>query len=187
MTWGKIDLESLRLSASSFSAMNSFEWNKIAGAVLFALLLAVAGRNLAQVAIQPQPANPQAFPIEVTQASAPAAAKVEVDIATLLQTASVQAGQRSAKKCIACHSFDEGGAHKIGPALWGVVGRKIGTQSDFNYSRAMKEHGDSWTIEVLDGYLRSPRQYIKGTNMAFIGLRKDQERANVIAYLRSLQ
>lgn len=168
--------------------MNSFEWNKIAGALLLALLLAVGARNLAQIAIQPRAADPQAFPIEIAQASTSAVeAPAAVDIQTLLQTASVEAGLRSAKKCIACHSFTPDGGHKIGPALWGVVGRGIGALSDFTYSSAMKNHGDNWSVEVLDAYLRNPKQYIKGTNMAFIGLRKDKERANVIAYLRSLQ
>lgn len=167
--------------------MDSFEWNKIAGALLLALLLAVGARNLAQIAIAPQAADPQAFPIDLAQSPAAAAAPVAIDIQSLLQTASVEAGVRAAKKCIACHSFTQDGKHKIGPALWGIVGRKIGTQSDFTYSRAMKNHGESWSVEVLDAYLRNPKQYIKGTNMAFIGLRKDQERANVIAYLRSLQ
>ena len=108
-------------------------------------------------------------------------------IAELLQTASIEKGMKTAKKCVSCHSFEAGGANKIGPALWGVVDRSVGAVAGFTYSEALGSHGGNWDYEALNGFLENPKKYAEGTNMAFAGLRKASDRANIIAYLDSLK
>ena len=98
------------------------------------------------------------------------------------------AGQKAAKKCAACHSFDNGGKNKVGPNLWNIVNRKPATVDGFKYSGALTEYGETtnWTYEALDAYLTNPKTAIPGNKMAFAGLKKPKDRADVLAYLRSL-
>jgi cytochrome c len=129
----------------------------------------------------PAPGQEQAAPAGGQTAAAPAAS-----ITDLLKTADVNAGQQSAKKCMACHTFDKGGPNKVGPNLYGIVGNKHAHKDDFNYSDAMKSTGGQWTYEALDQFLTSPKQVVPGTKMTFAGVKKPDERANIIAYLRTL-
>ena len=92
-------------------------------------------------------------------------------------------GEKVFKKCAACHSISEGGENKIGPALWGVLGRKAGSISDYKYSKAITAYGKSWTFEEMDGFLKKPKDWIKGTKMSFAGLKDPKERAAVILYM----
>ena len=171
--------------------MDSVELNKIAGAVFFTLLVYLGVQNLGAVMFATEPANPEAYVVEgVEEEGAVAqAALVEeiVPIADLLQTASIEKGQKVAKKCISCHSFDAGGANKIGPALYGIVDRAIGQHGGFTYSGALAGMDGAWDYEALNGFLENPKKYAAGTNMAFAGLRKAKDRANIIAYLDSLK
>lgn len=171
--------------------MDSFELNKIAGAVLFTLLVYLGVQNFGAVMYATDVADPQAYVVEgVEEEGAPAsAAAVEevVSITELLQTASIEKGQKVAKKCISCHSFEPGGANKIGPALYGVVDRDIGQYGGFNYSGALAGLDGTWDYDALSGFLENPKKYAAGTNMAFAGLRKAKDRANIIAYLDSLK
>lgn len=170
--------------------MDSFEFNKIAAAVLITLLVFLGVRNLGDLLYAPDPADPKAFIVEVaeTDGATPAAAKeAVVPIGDLLLTASVEKGARIAKKCVSCHSFEPGGAHRIGPALWGVAGRAVAPSNGFSYSAALAELGGVWDAEALDGFLTAPKKYAKGTSMAFVGLRKPGDRADIISYLNSLQ
>jgi cytochrome c len=100
--------------------------------------------------------------------------------------ADAEAGKKSFNKCVACHSPDKG-VNKIGPSLFGVVGRKAGTLEGYTYSQAMKDYGQVWNTETLNAYLTQPMQVVKGTKMGFMGLKDDTERANVIAYLETLK
>ena len=104
-------------------------------------------------------------------------------IALLMAKGDIATGEKVFKKCAACHSIIKGGKNNIGPALYNVVGRQVGSVSDYKYSKALLEYNREWTIEELNGYLIKPAKWIKGTKMAFAGLRKEEDRASVIKYL----
>ena len=114
----------------------------------------------------------------------PAAAAEPIE--KLLQTASVEKGAAVAKKCASCHTFEKGGPNRVGPNLFGVVGRDRAAEPGFNYSAAMKAKGGKWSFEDLNAFLANPKATVPGTAMSFAGLPKDSERADMISYLRSL-
>ena len=168
--------------------MDSFEINKIVAAVLLVALLVIGIGKLSNVIFYVEKPEKPGYAVEVQQASTSttAAATAEdktVDIAALMALGDVNAGEKIFKKCAACHSINQGGANKIGPALYNVVGRKIGGVADYKYSNAFVEYGKEWNFEELNGFLTKPSKWIKGTKMAFAGLRKEADRASVIKYL----
>ena len=168
--------------------MDSFEINKIVAAVLLVALLVIGIGKLSNVIFYVEKPEKPGYAVEVQQASTSttAAATVEdkkVDIAALMALGDVNAGEKIFKKCAACHSINQGGANKIGPALYNVVGRKIGGVTDYKYSKAFVEYGKEWNFEELNGFLIKPSKWIKGTKMAYAGLRKEEDRASIIKYL----
>jgi len=168
--------------------MDSFEINKIVAAVLLVALLVIGIGKLSNVIFYVEKPEKPGYAVEVQQASTSttATATVEdkkVDIAALMALGDVNAGEKIFKKCAACHSINQGGANKIGPALYNVVGRKIGGVTDYKYSKAFVEYGKEWNFEELNGFLIKPSKWIKGTKMAYAGLRKEEDRASVIKYL----
>jgi cytochrome c len=168
--------------------MDSFEINKIVAAVLLVALLVIGIGKLSNVIFYVEKPEKPGYVVEVqqTSTSTTAAATVEdkkVDIAALMALGDVNAGEKIFKKCAACHSINQGGANKIGPALYNVVGRKIGGVADYKYSKAFVEYGKEWNFEELNGFLIKPSKWIKGTKMAYAGLRKEEDRASVIKYL----
>ncbi len=107
------------------------------------------------------------------------------DIATMIKNADIDAGAKIFKKCATCHSINQGGGNKVGPNLYGVIGRKRAAVSGFNYSNALKAKAGVWTVEDLDLWIAKPKDFVPGNKMGFAGLKKDKDRANVIAYLKS--
>ena len=171
--------------------MDSFEWNKIIGAVLGTAIFIFVVRQIAEVIYEPEvPAKP-GYVVEgvaETPASGAAAtpvAEVMPDWGTVLPAADVAAGKTVSIKCEQCHDLSKGGPNKIGPNLYGVVDRARATHPGFDYSSAMKSKSDPWTYDELFKYLKSPQSYVPGTKMTFAGLPREQDRINLIAYLRS--
>ena len=119
----------------------------------------------------------------VSQTSVSTSAERTSDIKVLLAMGSVDHGKKIFSACKSCHSIKKGGGNKIGPALWGVFGRKIGSISDYKYSKAFAEFGGEWNLENMNSFLIKPKDYIKGTKMSYAGLKKEKDRASVILYL----
>jgi cytochrome c len=172
--------------------MESLEFNKIAGAVLATGLLVLGLKNLGSEIFHTEAPEKPGLIIEVAEAapadgSAAAAPAVVVPIAVLLAKADPAKGMGTAKACAACHNFEKGGANKVGPALWDVVERPMGSAAGFTYSEGFKAMGSKpWDYEALNTWLIAPKEFIKGTKMSYAGIKKDEDRANVIAYLASL-
>ncbi len=159
--------------------------NKIAGSILATFLLVFGLNELAHVIYHPHELDEPAYKIEVPESADSGGVEAAVfDLGAALRDASAAVGERSAAKCQSCHTFDQGGAAGTGPNLYGVVGRPSASVAGFGYSAAMRDWGGVWTYEALDGFLKNPSGYINGTAMTFVGLRKDDERAAMIAYLR---
>ena len=170
--------------------MDSFELNKILGAVLGTCLILLVTSFAASALFAPNKPEKPGVEIAVKEEAAggekAAAAAPPEPIEKLLQTASVQKGEQAAKKCAACHDFTKGGPNKVGPNLFGIVGDKKGEGRGFNFSAAMKAKGGTWTIDDLSQFIDNPKGFVPGTAMGFAGIQKGSERADVIAYLNSL-
>jgi len=168
---------------------DSFEINKILGAVLGTLLLTLALNIFSGAIFSPKKPEKPGYDITVSEqraAGGGAAAVQEEPIEQLLAKASPEKGASVAKKCLACHDFTKGGPNKVGPNLYGIVNRDRATHEGFAYSAAMKGKGGKWTIQELNTYLVSPRAMVPGTSMAFAGISKGSDRADLIAYLNTL-
>ena len=167
--------------------MDSFEINKILGAFLFTCLCLLSLNIAAEAVFHPvKPAKP-GFEVAATEQGGGESAAKEPDepIEKLLASATVDKGANSAKKCAACHTFGKGEPNRVGPNLYGVVGRPKGTEGGFDYSAPMKGKGGNWTVDDLDKFLANPRGFVPGTKMSFAGLPRGTERADVIAFLNS--
>ena len=170
--------------------MSSFENNKIFGAALAAVLCAVAAGQIAKEVMHAPAPEKRGFSVEVPEQAAAGAIPKKVGpepIAEFLKVADAEAGMKVFKKCAACHTLDEGGANKVGPNLWNIIDADIAGNPGFAYSAVLQGLEGNWTYEELNKFLYKPAKYAKGTKMSFIGLKKAKDRANLIAYLESLQ
>jgi len=168
--------------------MDSFEINKIVAAVLMVALLVIGIGKLSDVIFHVEKPKTPGYTVEVEQVSTASSSTItatveKVDISALMAMGDIASGEKIFKKCAACHSIIKGGKNAIGPALYNVVGRKVGSVEDYKYSKALAAYEKEWTLEELNGYLTKPAKWIKGTKMAFAGLRKEADRASVIKYL----
>ena len=169
--------------------MDSFELNKIIAAVLMVALLIIGISKLSDVIFYVEKPKTPGYAVEVaeivTTSTKPnlEVSENKIDIAALMSMGDLTTGEKVFKKCAACHSIVKGGKNNIGPALYNVVGRKVGAIDDYKYSKALSGYKREWTFEELNGYLIKPAKWIKGTKMAFAGLRKEKDRASVILYL----
>tara|TARA_B100001057_G_scaffold116208_1_gene114733 strand:- start:54 stop:596 length:543 start_codon:yes stop_codon:yes gene_type:complete len=171
--------------------MDSFEINKIIAAILLTALLIIGIGKFADILFHVDKPEQSAYKIEgletVVASSAQGETKIEekVDIAKLLAMGDLVHGEKVFKKCSACHMIASDGKNMIGPNLWNVIGRQAGSVSDYKYSKAMVAYAKQWSFEEMNSYLIKPQAYVKGTKMAFAGLRKEKDRASVILYMNS--
>ncbi len=169
--------------------MDSFEINKIVAAILMVALLIIGIGKLSDIIFYVEKPKTPGYAVEVENAvntstkSTSETTENKIDISSLMALGDLTHGEKVFKKCAACHSIVKGGKNNIGPALYNVVGRKVGAVSDYKYSKALSAYEKEWTFEELNGYLIKPAKWIKGTKMAFAGLRKEKDRASVILYL----
>ncbi|MDE2499336.1 MAG: cytochrome c family protein [Alphaproteobacteria bacterium] len=172
--------------------MDSWEWNKIAGAILGTLIFVLVVKFAADAFFEPTPPAKPGYvvagvPDEQSTSTATTAPAEEPlpDFGSVLPTADVAAGKEISHRCEQCHDLSKGGPNKIGPNLWGVVGRDRATHPGFDYSSAMSGSHNPWTFDELFRFLKSPQAYVPGTKMTFAGLRSAQDRINLLAYLRT--
>ena len=170
--------------------MDSFEINKIVASILLIALLFIGIGKISDLVFQVDRPETAAYKIEMPEdgtvkqiAETKSEIAEKIDIASFLALGNIEHGEKVFKKCSACHVINKGGENKIGPALYGVLGRKVGSIENYKYSKALVEYNKEWTFEEMNGYLRKPQSHIKGTKMAFAGLRKEKDRASVILYL----
>ena len=168
--------------------MDSFELNKVLGALLGTCLILLALNIAAGAVFAVHTPEKPGFEVAVQEQhpGGPAEqAPADEPLPVRLASADVSRGENSAKKCQACHTFGKGEPNRVGPNLWGIVGRQKASEAGFNYSAAMKSQKGNWTPDELDKYLTNPRGVVPGTNMTFAGLPRGKERADVIAFLNS--
>ena len=168
--------------------MDSFELNKIIAAILMVALLVIGIGKLSDIIFYVEKPKTPGYSVEVetlatASTSSSSLEEDKIDISALMAMGDIAHGEKVFKKCAACHSIVKGGKNAIGPALYNVVGRKIGSIENYKYSKAFGSYDKNWTFEELNGFLIKPAKWIKGTKMAYAGLRKEKDRASVIKYL----
>jgi|TARA_B100001093_G_scaffold24343_1_gene21536 cytochrome c len=172
--------------------MDSFEINKIIAAVLLTALIVIGLGKFTDILFHVEKPKESAYKVEgletsvaKTSSSSEIKEVEKIDIGQLLALGDLVHGEKVFKKCSACHMIASGGKNMIGPNLWSVIGRTAGSVSDYKYSKAMVAYGKEWTFEEMNSYLIKPQAYVKGTKMAFAGLRKEKDRASVILFMNS--
>ena len=167
--------------------MDSFEINKIIAAVLVVFLVVFGIGKFSDVVFKVDKPLKSAYKVEAVTVNLGDLSNTDqaVDISALLALGTVEHGQKVFKKCSACHSIKKGGRNNIGPALYNVLGRNMGALEDYKYSKALIAFGKDWTFQEMNSFLIKPASYIKGTKMAFAGLKKEKDRASVILYMNA--
>lgn len=168
--------------------MDNFEFNKVFAAVLCAGIVAMLGGFAAKKLIHPHELKKDAVFVEGEVAAAgagPAKVQMPDPILHLIAAADVAKGEKLSKACAACHSFNKGGPHKVGPNLWHKVLQPVASEAGFAYSNALREHGGAWSYKQLNGFLWKPKKHVVGTKMNYIGMKKPEDRAAIIAWMRT--
>ena len=164
--------------------------NKIIVSVVLAIILILGINKITDMIYYVEKPEKSAYQVESvttvasnTSTETSSVSSESGNIMALFASTSASEGAKVFKKCLACHSIAEGGANKIGPALWGVIGRKAGSVADYKYSKALVAHSKNWSFEEMNGFLIKPKDWIKGTKMSYAGLKSEKERAAVILYM----
>ena len=163
--------------------------NKIIASIILAVILVLGINKITDIIIYVEKPEKSAYQVAsvstttTTETTSASSSSGSGEIMALLASANVADGEKVFKKCAACHSIAKGGGNKIGPALWGVLGRQAGSVSDYKYSKAMAAHGKTWSFEEMNSFLIKPRDWIKGTKMSFAGLKSKNDRVAVILYM----
>ena len=164
--------------------------NKIIVSIVLAVILVLGINKISDVIFYVEKPEKSAYQVasvssdtDTTSAEESSVGSEPGDIMALFASVSAAEGAKVFKKCAACHSIAEGGANKIGPALWGVIGRKAGSVPDYKYSKALAGYSKNWSFEEMNGFLIKPKEWIKGTKMSFAGLKNAKDRAAVILYM----
>ena len=164
--------------------MNSFEINKIITAILVTILVVFGIGKISDIIFNKDDKDIVAYKVEAPEGElVQASAESSMDISALLAMGDVAHGEKVYKKCKACHSIKQGGGNKIGPALWNVIFRPVGSITDYKYSKALSTYGNEWTWEEMNGFLIKPSKWIPNNKMGFAGLKSEKDRASVILYL----
>lgn len=170
--------------------MDSFEFNKIAGAILGTLMLTMALSLFSGFVFTPRMAAKPGYDLPAAaaeEAAAPAEAAVPAaPLPVLLAKADVAKGEADAKVCAACHNFQKGAGAKVGPPLWGVVGRQVASIGGFDYSEGIKKKGGAWSMEEINAFITNPKGYVPGTKMGYAGEANPEKRADIVDYLHML-
>ena len=168
--------------------MDSFELNKIIAAILMVALLIIGLSKIADGVFHVNKPKKPGYKVELENQSTDNAVEAneveeKIDIIAVMALGDIESGKKIFKKCAACHSIDKGGSNKIGPALYNVVGRKVGGVADYKYSKTLASYDKEWTFQELNGFLKKPATYLRGTKMSYAGLRKEKDRASIIKFL----
>ena len=163
--------------------------NKIIASIILTAILVLGINKITNIIFYVEKPEQSAYQVAsvsttvTTESTSTSSNTSSAGIMALLATASIADGKKIFKKCAACHSIAKSGGNKIGPALWGVLGRQAGSVSDYKYSKTMATHGKPWTFEEMNSFLTKPKDWIKGTKMSFVGLKSEKDRAAVILYM----
>ena len=164
--------------------MNSFEINKIITAIIITILIVVIINKASNFIFNLKDENIVAYKVEAPEGSAlQVKSEQAVDLSSLFSSADIAHGEKVFKKCAACHSVNKGGGNKIGPKLWNVMFRPVGSITDYKYSKSLSGYNKEWTWEEMNGFLLKPAKWIKGNKMGFAGLKSDKDRASIILFL----
>ena len=166
--------------------MDSFEINKIITTIVLTILLVLGIGKISDVIFKVEKPDISGYKVEINTdeiSTAQGSAEASIDVSALLALGTIEKGEKVFKKCAACHSINEGGGNKIGPKLWNVMFRPVGSVNDYKYSKALSSYGKKWTWEEMNGFLIKPSTWIKGNKMGFAGLKNEKDRASVILYL----
>lgn len=175
-----------KLICKILSKIKFSDFKLFAQALGISLTIAIIATTFAGLSYKPKKDIKRGFEIELSADGKPVVKKEEkpIDLATMMKTADFDRGMKIFKKCASCHSIGKGEAARVGPNLYGIIGRKRGSSAGFNYSEAMKAKGGNWDAESINGFITKPKEYLPGTKMAFAGLKKPQDRADVVLYLQ---